>query len=122
MALIMLGVAAVSCNNSSESCVSLNDSKLVGNWKLVNGDVTFSLYTDGTGSFEMNGKPNTTAIDANRINWATMNGHTLVWDFYKEKGVWSYWVSGDTLNIHDGGIGSLGKPTVDENFQFVKQK
>ncbi len=120
--LVVIAMAAMSCNNASESCVELNDARLVGNWKLVNGDVSFSLFKNGTGSFEVNKEPKMNAVDANRINWATLNGHTLVWDFYKDKGVWSYWMSGDTLNIHDGGIGTTGKPMVDENWQFVKEK
>ena len=122
LSLIFIAATAISCSNNSDSCIDMNDKQLVGNWKLASGDVTFSLYQNGTGSFEMNQTPKTTAVDASRINWNTFNGHTLVWDFYKDKTVWSYWVKGDTLNIHDGGIGNLGKPTIDENWQFVKQQ
>jgi len=122
LSLIFIAAVAFSCTNNSNSSINLNDEQLVGNWKLSNGDVTFSLYKDGVGSFEMNQSPQKTSVDASRINWATFNGHTLVWDFYKDKTVWSYWVNGDTLNIHDGGIGNLGKPTVDENWQFIRQK
>lgn len=117
---LFVGITAVACNNSTESCVNNNDAKLVGNWKLVTGDVSFSLYENGTGSFEVGKQPSTNSIDATRINWATFNGHTLVWDFYKDKGVWSYWFSGDTLNIQDGGMGALNKPTLDEHWQFVR--
>jgi hypothetical protein len=120
--LLTIGILAASCGNKGETCVSLNDATLVGDWKLVNGDVNFSLYKNGTGSFKLGKQPQITTEDTSRINWATLNGHTLVWDFYKNKGVWSYWVNGDTLNIHDGGIGSLNKPTVDEHWQFVRQK
>ena len=118
---LFVGFAAVACNNTTESCTNKNDANLVGNWKLVTGDVTFSLYENGTGSFEMGEQPNTTTIEAARINWTTFNGHTLIWNFYKDKGVWSYWINGDTLNIQDGGMVALNKPTVDEHWQFVRQ-
>ncbi len=122
LSLLIIAATAFSCSNNQEACVDLNDNQLVGDWKLQNGDVTFSLYKNGTGSFELGKQPQLNSEDASRINWATLNGHTLVWDFYKDKGVWSYWVNGDTLNIHDGGIGTLNKPTVDEHWQFIRQK
>lgn len=122
LSLIVIAAAAVSCTNNQNACVELNDSQLVGNWKAIGGDVTISLYKNGSGSFEANKEPNLKALDESRINWATFNNHTIVWNFYKEKSVWSYWISGDTLNVHDGGIGTLGKPNVDEHLQFIKQK
>ena len=113
---------AMGCSNDGGKCVETNDARLVGDWQLVNGDVSFSLYDNGTGSFELGEKPKMNELDENRINWITNNNHTLVWDFYKDKEVWSYWLKGDTLNIHDGGIGKLGKPHIDENWRFVRKK
>ena len=79
-----------SCSNGEQKCTETNDGRLVGNWQLVNGDVTFSLYDNGSGSFNVGESPKMDGADENRINWVTNNNHTLIWDFYKDKEVWSY--------------------------------
>jgi hypothetical protein len=120
--MAVIAAFTFSCSNGGQKCIETNDGRLVGNWQLVNGDVTFSLYNNGSGSFNVGESPKMDRADENRINWVTHNNHTLIWDFYKDKEVWSYWLNGDTLNIHDGGIGKQGKPIIDEQWKFVKQK
>ena len=122
LALIILSAVAIGCNNNATSNLELNDEQLVGNWQLLNTEINFSLYKNGLGSFEKGETPNTKSEIESRINWMTTNGHTLHWDFFKNKNIWSYWLNGDTLNIYDSGIGSFGHPTIDESWQFVRLK
>jgi hypothetical protein len=34
---IIIAATAFSCSNNQEACVELNDTRLVGDWKLQNG-------------------------------------------------------------------------------------